>query len=750
MDGFADGMRRFLQEAQALIALQNCPNVVSCRDFFRANGTAYLVMEYEDGKPLSELLDANEKAGTPFAEEELLAVVTPLLAGLTRVHEAGMLHRDIKPSNILIRRVDEQPVLIDFGASKQIVANHTKSSAPFTPGYAAPEQVGDGEELGPWTDIYAVGALMWRMVAGGSRPWEPPNPTKAETRSFRMLSKGDPLPPATELGAGRFSPGLLAVIDRCLNLQVEERVQDCEELLGLIRGDSPPDPVPTFTVETDPLTAQVQFSDGTGKYRPGMRLRPGMYRVQVGAVGYETTTMTIQHGNQATIRRVELELAPSMPDGSPQATEEQPHESREEFEWSFAGDLEPRIRLFSNRGIKIGMVGVIAALVLWFALSPSDPHRFSIETEPVDATVVFSAPRLLYADEMPLALGRYEVKVSAPGYETRLEWVEHEESGLPHRIELNLLEKPPLDTKSEQDLRGYLARMRSILGSEDYVSQAEARITELANLNEKAEISRRNARIAKQRKQEEIRIQVQGAWNKIKNATNIPALKDFIEKWKNEPLALNYLEEARSLSANLEAELTRRADENRKRIEAQEREEKIRTDAEDDWDYIKNTTNISRLEDFIDKWGDETEAGTWVRYAQSRRDELRKIERDSEQAKAAWNQIRNTSSISRVNAFINEWEDKSVASEWVKSARRLRDRLEEEESEKQLARERERKRRTSPCIVAQVDAFGNQTGRNMRCPGSKVNLPNGNCRCETTFTRFDGLTIPVTVIGVWE
>ena len=236
---FTDGLRRFRDEAKALIDFQNHPNVIDCRDFFRLNGTAYLVMEYADGLPLSELLREREEGRKPFGEAELLAVMAPLLEGLARVHEAGVLHRDIKPSNILVSRSLERPVLIDFGAAKQGVADRSKSLAPYTEGYAALEQVGDGK-LGPWTDVYALGAVMWRMVAGGNRPWEPPNPVKVETRANAALrGAADPMPPARELGAGRISPGILEAIDRCLTLNDGERVRGCGELLELLEGAGP-------------------------------------------------------------------------------------------------------------------------------------------------------------------------------------------------------------------------------------------------------------------------------------------------------------------------------------------------------------------------------------------------------------------------------------------------------------------------------------------------------------------------------
>ena len=234
--GYEDGLRRFRDEARVLIEFQAHPSIVSCREFFRANGTAYLVMEHEDGMPLSELLQRREASGRPFDEADLLAVMVPLLEGLRRVHEAEMLHRDIKPSNILVRRSDERPVLIDFGAAKQVAAERSKSLAPFTEGYAALEQVGEGK-LGPWTDLYAVGAVMWRIAAGGNPPWEPPHPVKVEKRATAALrGEADPMPSARKLGAGRFSPGVLDAIDRCLKLNEKERVRGCGELLGLLRG----------------------------------------------------------------------------------------------------------------------------------------------------------------------------------------------------------------------------------------------------------------------------------------------------------------------------------------------------------------------------------------------------------------------------------------------------------------------------------------------------------------------------------
>lgn len=230
---YNDGLIRFKEEASRLIEFQLCPNIVSCRDFFRLNGTAYLVMEYVNGLPLSELVRGREEQHRPFEENDLLTVILPLLDSLTILHGADVLHRDIKPSNVLIRYSDGRPILIDFGAAKQGVAERTKSFAPYTPGYAAFEQIGDGT-LGSWTDIYGLGALMWRIMSNGC----PSSPVAVERRVYDISrGKPDPLNLAQEMGKGRFSESILSAIDKSLAINEDERVQDCIELCRLLKGE---------------------------------------------------------------------------------------------------------------------------------------------------------------------------------------------------------------------------------------------------------------------------------------------------------------------------------------------------------------------------------------------------------------------------------------------------------------------------------------------------------------------------------
>ncbi len=235
VDFYRDGLRRFRKEGQALVALHNQSGIVSCRDFFRRNNTAYLVMEFEAGMPLSHVLQERESKGRPFCEEDLMDVAVPLLEGLRHVHATGMVHRDIKPSNLLLREATGEPVLIDFGAAKHDAATQTKSMAPRTPGYAAWEQIVPDGKLGPWTDIYAIGVLLWRIVAGGSLTGEGRYPVPVEGRMDAILrGEPDPMCSAIALGRGRFNIDILVAIDKCLKLWNHTRVQDCSQLLGLL------------------------------------------------------------------------------------------------------------------------------------------------------------------------------------------------------------------------------------------------------------------------------------------------------------------------------------------------------------------------------------------------------------------------------------------------------------------------------------------------------------------------------------
>ena len=163
------GRRKFLEEAKVLWNLSRPhrhPNIVSVRSLFEIHGTAYMVMDFESGTSLSEMLHAGQK----FEEKSLLGIIRPIAEGLDRAHRAGVLHRDIKPPNILVNG-SGTPVLIDFGSARFDSGQATNTKVTFyTPPYAAIEQYVKTFPQGPWTDIYALGVVMYQCVTGEKPP----------------------------------------------------------------------------------------------------------------------------------------------------------------------------------------------------------------------------------------------------------------------------------------------------------------------------------------------------------------------------------------------------------------------------------------------------------------------------------------------------------------------------------------------------------------------------------------------------
>ena len=163
------GRKKFLEEAKVLWNLsrpQRHPNIVSVRSLFEIHGTAYMVMDFESGTSLSEMLHQ----GRTFNEKSLLDIIRPIAEGLDRAHRGGVLHRDIKPANILINATG-RPVLIDFGSARFDAGQATNTKVTFyTPPYAAIEQYVKTFPQGPWTDIYALGVVLYQCVSGEKPP----------------------------------------------------------------------------------------------------------------------------------------------------------------------------------------------------------------------------------------------------------------------------------------------------------------------------------------------------------------------------------------------------------------------------------------------------------------------------------------------------------------------------------------------------------------------------------------------------
>lgn len=214
LNTYRNGLKCFFEEGRALARVLH-PNVVRVLNFFRANDTVYMVMAYERGRSLQELvMRYRERPGRQvIPERHVRRVFSQVLNGLREVHANRLLHLDLKPANVYLR-VDGSPMLLDFGAARQTLTQDAPKLFPmYTPGFAAPELYRRNQQLGPWTDVYGVGASMYACMIGA-----PPQP--ADQRS-----NGDKVEPALVEAAKLYSQQLADLVHWCLKLNPLERPQ---------------------------------------------------------------------------------------------------------------------------------------------------------------------------------------------------------------------------------------------------------------------------------------------------------------------------------------------------------------------------------------------------------------------------------------------------------------------------------------------------------------------------------------------
>ena len=256
---FRLGLKCFFEEGRALARIVH-PNVVRVLNFFRANETVYMVMAYESGHSLQEHIARAGAKGSRTGEAVLRHVFNGVCSGLREVHANKLLHLDLKPANIYLR-TDGSPLLLDFGAARQTINTDSPKLAPmYTPGFAAPDLYSKAATLGPWTDIYSIGAAMFACMTAA-----PPQPADQRIEDDKMDAHFARL-------EGSYSPELLGMVRACLALDPLARPQSVFALQKVLQA-APAAGMPAAGAAPSPAA------------RPAAAPRQGGWRGLVGRLG---------------------------------------------------------------------------------------------------------------------------------------------------------------------------------------------------------------------------------------------------------------------------------------------------------------------------------------------------------------------------------------------------------------------------------------------------------------------------------
>ncbi len=221
---YRNGLKCFFEEGRALSRVIH-PNVVRVLNFFRANDTVYMVMAYEGGRSLQELIvqHRNRPGKKMLPERHIRRIFAQVMNGLREVHANRLLHLDLKPANIYLKR-DGSPMLLDFGAARQTLTQDAPKLFPmYTPGFAAPELYKRNQQLGPWTDIYGLGASMYACMVGA--------PPQAADHRVNQDKVGESL----DAVAANYSQQLLDLVHWCMKVNPLERPQSVFSLQRALR-----------------------------------------------------------------------------------------------------------------------------------------------------------------------------------------------------------------------------------------------------------------------------------------------------------------------------------------------------------------------------------------------------------------------------------------------------------------------------------------------------------------------------------
>ncbi len=287
---FEEGLAQFLQDARALSQI-NDPHIAHVQQYMENNGTAYITMDGDHGQLLSEHLKYQKQ---PFSEEDIRQLLLSLMKGLGIIHEQHIYHRDIHPGHIFLRDIGP-PLLLGFGTNTQHLPPGSAQdvlASMATTGYSPVERYQLGGRIGPVTDLYSLGAVMYRCITGIT-------PVDAKRRvAASMQGEEDPLVPAREMLRGQYSSSFLGIVDWMLQPIASERPDSVQTVLGLLARSrlrestrqlqsiakvvdntkiSAPTPVPGAAASTDATTSdppkpQTTPQSASSIYRSARRI----------------------------------------------------------------------------------------------------------------------------------------------------------------------------------------------------------------------------------------------------------------------------------------------------------------------------------------------------------------------------------------------------------------------------------------------------------------------------------------------
>jgi len=272
---FEAGRKSFINEAR-LLAQFDHPSLVKVYRFWEDNGTAYMVMPFYEGKTLKDTL--RDMNGPPD-EAWLRSLLHPLTEALTVLHDAQCYHRDIAPDNVMMLAGSQRPLLLDFGAARRVIGDMTQAlTVILKPGYAPVEQYAEipGMKQGPWTDVYALAAVVHHAITGRTPP-----PSVG-----RLV--GDTYAPLAQVAGGRYSPAFLAAVDHALAVKPDDRTASVAQFraeMGLEAG-GPPAGKPASSQASPARSAPPQGAAGGAKGLPVAAIAGVAAVVVLGVAGY--------------------------------------------------------------------------------------------------------------------------------------------------------------------------------------------------------------------------------------------------------------------------------------------------------------------------------------------------------------------------------------------------------------------------------------------------------------------------------